>query len=153
MKSQWLADNPGLNMRIVEHAIRAAVICASFDGRRTLRVSNLGPAWEFIKYQSRIRKLLQPNPGKNFEAIVAYKMLNYLGRLDGRFVNRRQMFRAIHAYDHGLSIADRALTMLNANGDVVIDKIGRQELVRLVTDQEENYELQELVGKGEARNE
>ena len=153
LKSQWLADNPELNMRIVEHAIRAAVICASFDGRRTLRASNLGPAREFIKYQTKIRKLLQPNPGKNFEAIVAHKMLDYLGRLEGRFVSRRQMFRAIHAYDYGPSTADRALTMLDANGDVVIQRIGKQNLVRLVNNQEENCELRELVGEGGAWNE
>lgn len=152
MKSQWLTDNPALNMRIVEHAIRAAAICASFDGRHTLRPSNLGPALEFIKYQTKIRKLLQPNPGKNFEAIVAHKMLDYLARLDGRFVSRRQMLRAIHAYDYGLSIADRALTMLDANGDVAIHKIGKQILVRLVSEQEEHRELRELVGEGDARN-
>jgi hypothetical protein len=152
MKSQWRADNPGLNMRIVEHAIRAATVCASFDGRRILRASNLGTAWEFIKYQTKIRKLLQPNPGKNFEAIVAHKILDYLGRFHGRFVKRREMFRAIHAYEYGPSTAERALTMLDANGDVVIQKVGKQTFIRLVSDQEENPELRELVCEEDARH-
>lgn len=152
MKSQWRADNPGLNMRIVEHAIRAATICASFDGRRILRASNLGPAREFIKYQTKLRKLLQPNPGKNFEAIVAHKILAYLGRFHGQFVRRREMFRAIHAYEYGPSTADRALTMLDANGDVETQKVGKQFFVRLLSDQEENRELSDLVGEEDARH-
>jgi hypothetical protein len=138
-----------LNRRVVEIALRVAGICASFDGRE-LRACDLGPAWEFARYQTRIRYLLQPNAGRNFEGMLAHKMLAYLARFDGKFVSRRQMLRAIHAYDLGPSIADRALDVLVANGDVATIKVGKMELVRLVTPDEQEREILDSIGGPDA---
>jgi hypothetical protein len=140
VKSQWQAEDCELNPRIVEHAIRVAAVCAAFDGRKTLSAGDLGPAREFTRYQSNIRKMLKPNPGENFEARLAHKFLDYLERQGGKFVSRRKMFRDTRAYDLGPSVADRALSVLNANGDVALTKVGREELVRLVLDAESEGE-------------
>ena len=97
----------------------------------------LRPARELARYETAIRKVLKPNPGENFEARLAHKFLNYLARHGGKYVSRRDMFRDTRAYDLGPSIAEKALSVLEANGDVVTTKVGRQMLVRLVTDLEE----------------
>ena len=130
---------------MVEIALRVAAICAAFDGRE-LRARDLGPAWELARYQTRIRSLLRPNTGKNFEAMLAHKMLAYLARFDGKYVGRRQMLKAIRAYDLGPSIADRALNILVSNGDVKIAKVGKMELVGLVTSNEETRQILESIG-------
>lgn len=131
-KSKWIAEEHALNPRIVEIAIRAATVCAAFDGRKVLYGANLGPARELVRYQARIRRVLKPNPGENFEARLAHKFLDYLDRQNGRFVSSRKMFRDTRAYDLGPSIANRALTILSANGEIEIAKNGRQEIVRRI---------------------
>jgi hypothetical protein len=135
-KTRWLKEDPQLNARVVQHAIRASIICASFDGRRGLTARALGPALALARYQNNIRGLLQANPGQNFEAQLAHKFLTYLGRLNGKFVARRKMFRDTRAYDKGPSTAERALSILKANNDIAIITAGRQELVRLILDHE-----------------
>jgi hypothetical protein len=134
-----------LSRRVVEIALRVAAICASADGRE-LRARDLGPAWELARYQTRIRCLLQPNRGKNFEGMLAHKILAYLARFDGKFVPRRQMLKAIRAYDLGPSIAERALAVLIANGDVATTTVGKMALVRLVTADEESREILDSIG-------
>jgi hypothetical protein len=96
---------------------------------RVLRPDRLAPHIEFALYQTRIRTILKPNPGENFEGQVAHKFLDYLGHHPS-FITRRELFRATHAYDKGPSIADRALNILVVNGDVVQTKSG-QTFLRL----------------------
>lgn len=134
-----------LNPRLLEISLRAAAICAAIDGRDRLRAADLSPAWELARYQSRVRILLQPNPGKNFEAKIALKILAYLQRHapDGQWMNVRKMFRNTHAYEYGPSIADRALSAMCFSGAVEVnalasDKGQRQRMVRLVNDAEED---------------
>jgi hypothetical protein len=136
-KSSWERMHPGSNPRILEISIRAATICASFDGKTVLKVDDLGPHFQLAKYQHRIREILKPNPGENFEARLAHKFLDYLARHGGKFVSRREMYRHTRAYDLGPSIADRALSVLQANGDVEITKVGKQVIVRLISDFED----------------
>ena len=82
-----------------------------------------------------VRKVLKPNPGENFEAQIAHKILAYLSRRapDGRWVSRREMLRAIRAYDKGPAIADRALVFLEHSGEIIQVTRGTQKqgLVRL----------------------
>jgi len=136
-KSNWTAEERELNPRVAEIAIRAATVCAAFDGRKVLYAANLGPARELARYQTNIRRILKPNPGENFEARLAHKFLDYLRRHGGRFVPRRKMLRDTRAYNLGPSNADKALSILKANGDVEITKIGKQEVVRLILASEE----------------
>ena len=134
-RKRWRVEF-GIPSRVSEHAIRAAVICASFDGRAVLRVADLGPALAFARYQVAIRKILAPNPGKNPEAIIAYKVVDYL-RLhapEGQWVNRRKMLQAINGYDYGPTVVDRALRSLELNGEIEQGQAGRQKIVRLNLD-------------------
>lgn len=135
---QWRAEfeksHKEINPRVVESAIRAATICASFDGVRLIQPKHLVPHIEFAFYQSRIRSVLKPNPGENFEGQLAHKFLDYLGRRRG-LVTRRELLRATHAYDKGPSVADRALDILIANGDVTQMKSGRQTFLRLASEE------------------
>jgi len=134
-KADWRSGDPELEPRICELAIRVAAICASYDGRAVLTAEALGPARAFADYQKRIRRLLKPNAGECLEGKVALKILDYLDRQGGRFVSRRTMLRDINANRFGPSVADRALDVLHANGEIEITK-GRPVLVRRCLDDE-----------------
>jgi hypothetical protein len=136
-----ISKNEQIDRRVLEISLRVAAICAALDGRDELRALDLEPAWELARYQSRIRGLLKPNGGRTFEGILAHKFLTHLARFEGRFVGRRDLMKATRAYDYGLSIADRALDTLICNGDVAKTTVGKKELVKLVTHDDENREL------------
>jgi hypothetical protein len=132
-KTRWQRELD-LSGRTVEAGIRAAIICAAFDCRETLKVSDLGPALAFAKYQHEVHRRFEPNPGKTNEAIVTHKILNYLRQHapdEEQYVNRREMILSIHAYDYGASVATRALAALEATGEIEQVKSGRQWLLRL----------------------
>jgi hypothetical protein len=63
-------------------------------------------------------------------------MLAHLDRYAGKFVSKRTFLRETNAYRYGPSIADRALDVLHANGEIEITK-GRPELIRRVLGPEE----------------
>jgi hypothetical protein len=85
-KSDWIKQDPEINQRVVEIAIRVATVCAAFSGTKLVTPAMLEPAREFIRYQTNIRRILKPNPGENFEAQLAIKFLDYLERHNGRYV-------------------------------------------------------------------
>ncbi|HWY20032.1 MAG TPA: hypothetical protein VNX26_02365 [Candidatus Acidoferrum sp.] len=121
--------------RVLELGIRCALIAASLDGRRVLKAADLGPMKAFVAYQLRVRKTLKPNPGKNPEAIVACKFLDYLDEHspNGEFLNRRKMISDTRAsQDWGPSTVNRVLSALELAGDIEQSKSGRQLLVRRV---------------------
>jgi hypothetical protein len=115
-----LVKRDKLNPRILEIALRAAAICAAFDGRAELHAADLGPAWELAKYQTRVRMLLRPNSGKNLEAQVACKIINYLNRYapDGKWLVLREVLHATRANDYGPSTARRALDAMTFSGNI-----------------------------------
>jgi hypothetical protein len=132
-KSRWESELR-LDARSAELGIRAAIIAACFDNRGTLKVSDLGPALAFAKYQDDAHKRFEPNPGKTNEGIITHKTLTYLTQHvpDGeKWLNRRDLFNAIHAYEFGASVATRALQSLESAGEIEQIKNGRQWLVRL----------------------
>jgi hypothetical protein len=136
-KGSWLAANKIINPRLAEIAIRCATICASIDGRQELHARDLGPAKALLEYQTRVRTLLQPNPGRTLEGELAHKFLNYLKRMKpGEWVTKRAMFNAINAYRIGPAVADRTLRSLIFAGEVESVPQGRQTLVRLDTEKE-----------------
>jgi len=135
LKRDWEREYD-FNPRISEIAIRCATICASFNGQPLLLPEHTDPHLELLRYQTRIREILRPNPGENFEARLAHKFLSYLARQNGRFVTRRELLRNTHAYDLGPSTADRALAVLIANGDVETVTTGRIKLLRLASENE-----------------
>lgn len=138
-RSHYLRTTPDLNPRILEIAIRCALVCAYFDGLQVVDVKRMEPHIKFAGYQTRMRIYLKPNPGENFEAQLTHKFLNYLQTHPG-FVSRRTLFRHTNAYDKGLSVADRALDMLIASDDIVQVKMGKQTLVRLALESENEDE-------------
>ncbi len=138
-KAAWRKEDPELDRepRVIEIAIRAAAVCASFDGRSRLRARDLGPARAFAEYQKRIRRLLKPNAGENPEGRIALRIIDYLDRLQGRPVSKRTLLRDINAYRFGPSVADRALSVLHANGEIDITK-DRPQLVRRIADPDQS---------------
>ena len=134
-KQAWRLENSELEPRVCEIAIRAAAICASFDGRSTLRAADLAPARALAEYQARIRRFLKPNEGESNEGKIALKILAYLERLGGRFVARRKLIHDIGGYRYGPSLCDRALDILHANEDIEITTKQRPVLVRLIQDE------------------
>ena len=135
-KSVWLKEDPELEPRIVEIALRVATICASCDGRTLLQVKDLGPAYEFAHYQKRIRRLLKPNDGENVEGKVTLKIIAYLKRYNGNYVSRRKLLNDIGAHRYGLSVSERALSILHANGEIEVTTKKRPVLVRLLLEDE-----------------
>lgn len=117
-KSVWQHKNRELNPRVVEIALRVAVICASFSGKTLLTVKDLGPARALAEYSQRIRRVLKPNEGENLEAKIALKILAYLDRYEGHFVTRRKLLHDTGAYRFSPSIAQRALKVMAGNGDI-----------------------------------
>jgi hypothetical protein len=119
-KDEWVRTIPNLSGRCAEHALRIAGICASFDGRKTLRVSDLRPARAFAESQARARLILRPNPGENSDAKCAFAIMAALERRapDGQWVNRRILYRQIHAERHGAGVFNRAVNNLQYNGDI-----------------------------------
>ena len=130
----------GIDQRVAGHAIRAAVIAASFDGRSTLRAADLGPALAFAKYQMRMRRVLAPNPGKNVGGILTFKVTAYLDKHAplGQNVNERVMLQSVRAYDFGADTISRVLNSLEATGEIVRGRNGRQKIVRKNTDRLDN---------------
>lgn len=119
--------------RSVELAIRCAYICASFDGRTVLRAADLGPAFALAKYQTAIRKLLKPNPGKNDRARLGNKVLDYLKAHapEGQWVRERTLLNSTNAYDFGLDMYGAVVAALAANGHIERAKQGRKYVLRL----------------------
>jgi hypothetical protein len=122
-----------IDYRCVEIALRAAAICAAFDGRATLHADDLRPALALAKYQQRVRAILSPNPGKDDVAIIQRKVLTYLltKAANGQAVNRRTMYMHIRAYDYDLLKVERAINNLVLNGDVETYKVGKATYLRL----------------------
>jgi hypothetical protein len=106
--------------RLLELCIRTALICAAWDGKSELRASDLEPAWELARYQQRVRVVLQPNPGRNFEAMAAHKIMDYMkSHTDGeKWLEWRTIYRATHVLDFGPSVADRAMSELVFIGEI-----------------------------------
>jgi len=121
----------GIGPRVAELSIRVATICGSIDARRELTAADLGPALEFAKYQMRVRELLQPNPGENDDAKMGHAIRNWLAKnaTGGKWISRRDLFRAISAHRLGAAVFDRALRTMNFNGELELLKEGT--LVRL----------------------
>jgi hypothetical protein len=106
--------------RLLELCIRTALICAAWDGKSELRASDLGPAWELARYQQRVRVVLQPNPGRNFDGIVAHKIMNYLKlHTEGeKWLGWREVYRATKIMDFGSSVAERSMSSLAFAGQI-----------------------------------
>ena len=110
-----IVKKENIKARILELGIRAATICAAFDGREKLNAVDLEPAWAMARYQHLIRKRLVPNPGKNSEAQASHKILSYLETHapDGKFLPRRDVLKASGAYpEFGPVVCDRVINHL-----------------------------------------
>jgi hypothetical protein len=116
-KNQWEKDNPELANRVSENALRAAIICAAWDGRCLLTASNLGPALALAEYGARARTVLLPNPGMNLDARCAFAITSTLKTCKGP-VKRRDLYNAIHAERYGPGAFDRAVRSLEFNGEL-----------------------------------
>lgn len=123
----------GIDGRSVEAAVRAAVICAAFDTRGVLRAEALRPALALAKYQSRIRQMLTPNPGKNTGGILTSKIRTYLqnNAPSGEWIFERPMLKKIHAWDFGAGAAEREMQALSMSGEIERAKHGRAKVCRL----------------------
>jgi hypothetical protein len=118
----WMRTIPGLNPRVAELAIRAAVIAAAFSGRTILYGKHLDPAQAFAEYQTRIRAVLKPNPGENSDARCAFAILAALDDKDGGWHGKRDVAKRIHFERYGPSVFERAVSALEAAGEIYINK-------------------------------
>jgi 5S rRNA maturation endonuclease (ribonuclease M5) len=137
-KSVWDArDNwvksEGVEPHLIEPVLRAAVIAASFDGRRELTADHLEPAYELLKYQVHVRLWLRPNTGLTTDGKLTRTFLNYLRRYapDGSEVTRRKLLNATNAYDYGSAVARRVLEALERDRMIEFGEKGRGDTVRL----------------------
>lgn len=137
-KEIWIAENPDLESRVIEIAIRVATVCASFSGKTLLSAKDLGPAKALAEYEQKIRNYLKPNEGENPEAKIGSKMMMYLKRLGGREVTKRKLFHDCGAERCGLSIANRALKAMVFNEDVYMTPVRERPcMVRLIIEDED----------------
>jgi hypothetical protein len=119
----------GIESRVLEICIRCALICAAWDRKVVLRAVDLGPCWELARYQTRVRALLQPNPGRNFDAIVAYKIKNFLkDQADGdKWITWRDVYRSTHIMEYGPTTCERAVSAMVFAGEIERITVGRQK--------------------------
>jgi len=129
-RDEWIRD-AGITGRIAEHALRVAYICASIDGRPTLRASDLGPALAFAQYQKRVRVVLSPNPGENPDAKCAIAIRNWLSEHanDGRWITRRELDRGINSARLGPGVFNRCLGNLLFNDEIAVNH--KEKTIRL----------------------
>ena len=135
-KAAFLKENPLLNPRLIEIALRMLVISFSYSGYKKLTGNDLGPAFAFARYQEGLRTVLAPNTGETVEGKLSHLLLGALRRA-GKWIGRRELLRQTNAYDYGASVADRLITVLVANGDVHKTKIGKKVMLRYVAETEE----------------
>lgn len=135
VRDRWIKEL-GISPRVAELCIRAATISASFDGRRTLTEEMLGPALELAMYQTRVRFVLQPNPGENPDARMSFTIRNWMTKhaAGGQWVGRRMLFRMVSGHRLGPGVFDRALRAMEFNGELESGKVGKQTVIRLVDD-------------------
>jgi hypothetical protein len=132
-RDRWVKEL-GINPRVAEICLRAAVVTASFDGRRRLTADKLGPALALARYQERVRLILRPNPGENPDARMAFMIRSWLTAnvKDSGWTGKRELNRRIHATERlGPGVFDRALNNLRFTGELEFNKIGRVEVLRL----------------------
>lgn len=130
-KSSWQRkENGALEPRVIEIALRVAIVCAAASGKTLLTVDDLAPARALADYETRIRRMLKPNEGENLEAKVALKIMAYLDRYEGGYVTRRQLLHDVGAYRYGPSVAKRALDVMYANGDIEVTEKSRPVMIR-----------------------
>ena len=120
-----IVKNEEIEPRVLELCLRVATVCAAWDGKPLLLDSDLGPAWELARYQKRVRDFLKPNEGRNFEAMAAFKILNYLKRnkTEDKFLNLRDVKRATHVMEFGPNVVDRVIRSLCLGGDIELQSI------------------------------
>ena len=125
VRDQWLMD--GMNKRVAENALRVAYICACVDGRPSLRACELDPALAFARYQTRVRRLLAPNPGENPDARCAIAIRNWLTEhaAAGRSIRRRDLDRGISSFRYGPGVFNRCLNNLQFNKEIDISQDGK----------------------------
>jgi hypothetical protein len=132
VRDEWRKQE--ITGRVAENALRAAYICAAVDGRKKLRGSDLGPAFELAKYQAKVRDILKPNPGKNHDAQCGIAIMDWL-RLrapNGDWVKFRTVSKGIHAERYGPGVYMRSLLNLSWQGEIETDS--KQKIMRLAGD-------------------
>jgi hypothetical protein len=130
-RDRWVRAE-GINRRVCENALRVATICAAWDGRKTLRAADLGPALEFARYQEKMRGLHKPNPGRNESGIVYHRLTEYLEAHspDEEWLEQRRVVKNTHVYDFGMGVVDRVFDSMESNGAIERKKQGRKRMVR-----------------------
>ncbi len=139
-RDRWIMKE-GIDDRVAELALRCAVVAASFDGRSDLTADMLGPTYEMAKYQTRARLVLQPNPGENPDARMAFSIRNWMAEhaQHGAPAERRDVYRGVSAQRLGPAVFDRAIRSMAFNGELEIvkdDKCrdARPAQIRMVSD-------------------
>jgi hypothetical protein len=133
VRDEWLKSIPGLTPRCAEHAIRVAVVAASFSGRSILYARHIEKSGRaFAEYQVRMRQAFKPNPGENTDARCAFAILAALSDSSG-WIPKRDIAKKIHSERYGPSVFERAINAQVAAGDIVVDG-KRPARIRLVQD-------------------
>jgi hypothetical protein len=113
----WKKQISGLG-RCADHAIRAAVVAAAFDGRTVLQVRDLKPARALAEYEARVRHTLSPNVGDGPDARCAEKIRRAL-ETQSKGMTKSELYDKIHAERLGPSVFDRCTKAMLANGQIV----------------------------------
>lgn len=118
--SPWfLKEHRDVNQRVVEIGIRCAVIDAACDGVRVVNTKRVEAQLEMIFYQTRLRKLLAPNPGETNEGKVYHRLHNCLEQHKDEWIKARDLFYWTHVSRIGITIAERVLKSMIFNGEVL----------------------------------
>jgi hypothetical protein len=115
---EWRKADPDAR-RMIEIALRAAMICACYDRRELLKPDELKPARALLDYQKRIRAILKPNYGETLEGRISEMILRFMKELGpGVGITRRDLFNRTHMYRLSVTTATRVIQILVVNGQL-----------------------------------
>jgi hypothetical protein len=106
----WRKSNPQAT-REAEIALRAAIICASADGRPTLYDKDLEAHWILAAEQMKLRENLKANVGDTPDAQCSIRVENYLkaNAPHGEWLSLRALMKAIHYERFGPNVFERTI--------------------------------------------
>jgi hypothetical protein len=112
---EWREANPQAT-REAELALRAAVICSSFDQASVLHAKDLDPHLLLAEEQMKLRETFKPNTGETLDAKCAVAVEHYLqaNGPTGEWLDFREMMKAVHYERFGPNVFERTIRGLDS---------------------------------------
>lgn len=113
-------SNPDIEKRMLQSILRMAVICAAWDGRSVLTGDDMAPHLALADYQTKVRLVLRPDPGRNQMAQACNRITSYLQRHGGDVLVTKLNKDTNVSKEFGPGMHRQAIAQLAAAGEIEI---------------------------------